>query len=75
MYIKSKESKIPIRSDVETYKKFTTESMALDDKNNKVKSALENNRENVQERSKIANEWKEKGNSFVKLKDYKSASE
>lgn len=50
--------------------------MALDEKNNENKPELENNLENIQERcKKIANEWKEKGNSFVKLKDYKSASE
>ena len=46
--------------------------MALSKENSKVSS--ENNVENEKESRKIANEWKEKGNEFVKLKDYESAS-
>ena len=57
---------------METYQKYTIESMALSKENSKVSS--ENNVENEKESRKIANEWKEKGNEFVKLKDYESAS-
>ena len=66
-----KESVIPIRSDVETYQKYAAESMAISKEKSK---ASMDSKEIVQEKRKIANEWKEKGNSFVKLKDYESAS-
>ncbi|XP_070507234.1 RNA polymerase II-associated protein 3-like isoform X2 [Chironomus tepperi] len=64
------ENLIPIRSDMETYQKYTIISNM---ENNNV--SMDNNLDNVQERRKIANEWKEKGNSFVKLKNYESAIE
>ncbi|KAL7045971.1 hypothetical protein ACKWTF_002416 [Chironomus riparius] len=65
------ESIIPVRSNLEIYQKYTIESMELSKEENSVSS--KNKVENVQERRKIANEWKEKGNDFVKLKDYVSA--
>lgn len=65
-----KESIIPIRSDVDTYQKYAAESMAISIEKNKVYT----DSEIEQEKKRNANEWKEKGNSFVKLKDYESAS-
>jgi hypothetical protein len=62
---------IPIRSDVDTYQKYAAESIAVCKEEEKF--SMEKT-EIVQERKKIANEWKERGNSFVKLKDYEAAS-
>jgi len=56
---------------VDTYQKYAAESMAISMEKNK---AYMDSNEIVQEKKKIANEWKEKGNSFVKFKDYESAS-
>ena len=62
---------IPVRSDVHTYQKYadTNETMVI-----KGVKKDDEKKVSTEDKRKVADEWKEKGNSFVKLKDYESAS-